>query len=231
MARDYKGYGFPPEDLVAQGNLGLMAAVKNFDATKGARFASYAVWWVRSSIQEYVMNNWSLVRLGRTGTNKRLFFTLRSTLKKVEQDINQGILPKDTNKFSKAAELLSVSLDEVLLMLEKMTCRDYSLNSPITDDGSRDAEVLDLIMDNNEDQEAILIDDFDMKRKRELLHAAIASLNEREQKIFNKRYLSEEPGTLDDISRALGISRERVRQIGNAAFIKIQKSMHRASAF
>jgi RNA polymerase sigma-32 factor len=231
LAHTYKGYGFPLEDIVAQGNLGLMDALRHFDPNKGFRFSTYAMWWVRASIHEYILQNWSVVRLSKSRTHKKLFFTLRKTLRQIEAQIQAKELPTTTDKVAYAASKLGVELGETQSMLARLTLRDGSLNAPILEGNEEETELLELLADEEASQEERLMDSQDKSYKKVLLMQAIANLNPREQIIFTGRRLNEQPQTLEEISHKLGISRERVRQIENSAFIKVQKNMQRTYAF
>lgn len=231
LANTYKGYGFPLEDIVAQGNLGLMNALRHFDPDKGFRFSTYAMWWIRASIQEYILQNWSLVRLGKTSTHKKLFFTLRKTLRQIEAQIQAKELPANTDKIACAAAKLGVELSDAQSMIARLTIRDGSLNAPISEGSEEETELLELLADDTTSQEERLMDSQDKSYKKRLLIQAIANLDPREQIIFTGRRLKEQPQTLEEMSHKLGISRERVRQIENKAFIKVQKTMQRSYAF
>jgi len=219
-AMGYRGYGQPVADLIAAGNVGLMRAVKRFDPDRGFRFSTYALWWIRSSIQEHILHTWSLVKVGTTGNQKKLFFNLRK-LKSQMHITNSDDLAQEN--VSRIADLLSVPEGDVIDMNRRMAGPDSSLNAPIGDDDG--AQWLDWLEDSEENQEARLSRNQETDARRRELQAAIGGLSERERHILVNRRLSEVPPTLEHLSQRYGISPERVRQIEMRAFEKVQKYM------
>ena len=224
IAMGYRGYGLPVNDLIAEGNVGLMQAVKRFDPERGFRLATYAMWWIRASIQEYILHSWSLVKMGTTAAQKKLFFNLRR-LKGKLQEIDEGDLSPES--VTKIATELKVSEDDVVSMNRRLSGGDHSLNAPLRQDG--DGEWQDWLMDESDTQETLVAEAQEMDKRRELLGDAMQTLNERERHILTERRLQDEPMTLEDLSKVYGISRERVRQIEVRAFEKLQKSMRNAA--
>ncbi len=217
IALGYRGYGLPLEDVIAEGNIGLMKAVKRFDPERGFRLSTYAMWWIRASIQEYILRSWSLVKLGTTAAQKKLFFNLRR-LKGQIKALEEGDLPPEAVK--EIANRLDVPEKEVIDMNRRLTGPDQSLNSQSqTETG---AEWLDRLVSDVPDQEAVLAEADEIEKRRELLQKALEDLNERERHIFVERCLKEPPTTLEELSQIYGISRERVRQIEVRAFEKLQ---------
>jgi len=225
IAMGYRGYGLPLGEMISEGNIGMMQAVRRFDPDRGFRLATYAMWWIRAAIQEYILHSWSLVKMGTTAAQKKLFFNLRK-LKGQMQAIEEGDLPAEI--VGKIAAKLDVSEDEVVNMNRRLSSPDHSLNAPLRAEG--EGEWQDWLVDDREDQETELGEREELGRRRGFLSAALDSLNERERAILTHRRLSEEPATLDDLSRQYGISRERVRQIEVRAFEKLQKSVQTAAA-
>jgi RNA polymerase sigma-32 factor len=224
IAMGYRGYGLPVNELISEGNLGLMQAVKKFDPEKGFRLATYAMWWIKAAIQEYVLKSWSLVKMGTTTAQKKLFFNL----KKIKNQIaagQEGDLRDDQVK--EISKRLDVESYEVINMNRRMMGREKSLNDPIKS-GETD-EWQDWLVDDSLDQELIVSQKQEYDDKKELLNSAMKILNEREKEIITARRLSEEPQTLEDLSKKYKISRERIRQIETKAFEKLQKSMINAS--
>ena len=224
IAMGYRGYGLPVAELISEGNVGMMQAVKRFDPEKGFRLATYAMWWIRAAIQEYILRSWSLVKIGTTAAQKKLFFNLRR-MKGQIQAIDDGDMHPD--QVAHIAKQLDVSEDEVVSMNRRMTAPDHSLNAPMRVDG--DGEWQDWLVDETPDQETQVAEDEELGIRRELLEEAMASLNEREQHIIRERRLKEPPVTLEDLSKVYDISRERVRQIEVRAFEKLQKAMKNAA--
>ncbi len=222
IALGYRGYGLPLAELISEGNIGMMQAVKKYDPDRGFRLATYAMWWIRASIQEYVLRSWSLVKIGTTAAQKRLFFNLRR-LKSQMQAIDDGDLKPDQVKA--IAERLSVSESDVISMNGRMSFGDQSLNAPVRgfDDGS--AEWQDWLVDDAPNQEQVLAESEDKSERGRMLNAAMQALNEREREIITARRLLESPQTLEELSQKYAISRERVRQIEERAFEKLQKRM------
>lgn len=219
IASRYRGYGLPHGDLIAEGNVGLMQAVKRFEPNRGFRLSTYAMWWIRAAIQEYVLRSWSLVKIGSSAAQKRLFFNLRKLKKKL------GATGQNLSDEMAAdiAGRLEVSKQDVIDMDERMTAADVYLNSAASADG--EGEKMDFLADTAESHETVLAEQQEVKQKRGLLARALSKLNPREQAILKARRLKEEPDTLDDLSKQYNISRERVRQIEVRAFEKLQKEM------
>lgn len=224
IAMGYRGYGLPVSELIAEGNIGMMQAVKRFEPDRGFRLATYAMWWIRASIQEYILRSWSLVKLGTTAAQKKLFFNLRR-IKGQLKAIEDGDLSPDTVK--QIATKLGVPEDEVVSMNRRLTAPDHSLNAPLRVDG--EGEWQDWLVDDQPSQETRLADSQELTQRRALLTQAMTDLNEREREILNERRLKDEPSTLEDLSQRFGISRERVRQIEVRAFEKLQKAMTAAA--
>ncbi len=225
IAMGYRGYGLPLAELISEGNVGLMQAVKRFDPDKGFRLATYAMWWIRAAIQEYILHSWSLVKMGTTAAQKKLFFNLRK-VKGQLQAIDDGDLPPET--VTEIADRLDVPEQDVVSMNRRLSSPDHSLNAPLRQDG--DGEWQDWLVDESDSQEELLGDRQELESRRALLSAAMESLNDRERHILVERRLSENPKTLEDLSREYGISRERVRQIEVRAFEKLQKSVRNVAA-
>lgn len=225
IAMGYRGYGLPVGELIAEGNLGMMQAVKRFDPDRGFRLATYAMWWIRASIQEYVLRSWSLVKIGTTAAQKKLFFNLRR-MKGQIQAIDQGHLQPD--QVTEIARKLAVSEADVISMDQRMMGPDHSLNAPMRIDG--DGEWQDWLVDESETQETYLAERDEYDQRMGLLAEAMKTLNEREQHILSERRLKESPSTLEDLSKIYDISRERVRQIEVRAFEKLQKAMKRLTS-
>ena len=218
IAMGYKGYGLPIADLISEGNIGLMQAVKRFDPDKGFRLATYAMWWIRAAIQEYILHSWSLVKIGTTAAQKKLFFNLRK-IKNELKLINEGDLrPEDVKKISKR---LSVDENEVYSMNSRMAGHDHSLNTPLKHDSN--TEWQDWIENKEESQETKLEESQEYKFRKTILMNALGSLNEREKHIFSARRIKEPQQTLEDLSKRFNISRERVRQIEVRSFEKVQQ--------
>lgn len=223
IAMGYRGYGLPMGELISEGNVGMMQAVKRFDPDRGFRLATYAMWWIRAAIQEYILHSWSLVKMGTTAAQKKLFFNLRK-LKGQMQAIEEGDLSPENVK--KIAEDLDVSEADVISMNRRLASPDHSLNAPVRMDG--EGEWQDWLVDESDDQETEFADREEMTNRRHLLGVALKNLNQRERHILTERRLRDNPVTLEDLSQQYGISRERVRQIEVRAFEKLQKSMRNA---
>ena len=224
IAMGYRGYGLPLGELISEGNVGLMQAVKRFDADRGFRLSTYAMWWIKASIQEYILHTWSLVKIGTTAAQKKLFFNLRK-LKGQLQAIDEGDLsPENVQKIS---ERLNVSETEVVNMNRRLAGPDNSLNAPLRAEG--DGEWQDWLVDDSANQEEVLGDQEELADRRKLLANALTGLNDRERHIFVERRLTEGPKTLEDLSEEYNISRERVRQIEVRAFEKVQKAIKSAA--
>jgi len=219
IAMGYRGYGLPVNDMISEGNVGLMQAVKKFKPEKGFRLATYAMWWIKASIQEYIMRSWSLVKIGTTTAQKKLFFNLKKIKNKIAPK-SEGDL-KDEH-VTEIANKLAVSKDEVVSMNRRLSGKELSLNSPIGEGGD---EWQDWIEDKGLDHELKFAQQEEMKQRKNLLTDSIKILNDREKEIIYARRLNDEPTTLEDLSKKYKISRERVRQIENKAFEKLQKHM------
>ncbi len=224
IAMGYRGYGLPLAELISEGNVGMMQAVKRFDPERGFRLATYAMWWIRASIQEYILHSWSLVKMGTTAAQKKLFFNLRR-LKGQLREIDEGDMSPESVK--EIATTLAVSEDDVVSMNRRLSGGDHSLNAPLRQDG--DGEWMDWLMDESDTQETLVAEAQEMDKRRELLGDAMSTLNERERHILTERRLQDDPMTLEDLSKVYGISRERVRQIEVRAFEKLQKNMRNAA--
>jgi len=224
IAMGYRGYGLPLSELISEGNVGMMQAVKRFDPERGFRLATYAMWWIRASIQEYILHSWSLVKMGTTASQKKLFFNLRK-LKGQLKAMEEGDLHPEN--VSKIAETLGVPEQDVVSMNRRLAAPDHSLNAPLRIDG--DGEWQDWLVDEEADQETVFAESEELGKRRALLNAAMENLNERERHILQERRLKEDPTTLEDLSQVYGISRERVRQIEVRAFEKLQKAIRNAA--
>jgi RNA polymerase sigma-32 factor len=220
IAMGYRGYGLPVGELISEGNVGMMQAVKRFDPDRGFRLATYAMWWIRAAIQEYILHSWSLVKMGTTAAQKKLFFNLRR-LKGQMQAIEDGDLQPE--QVAKIAHALDVPEQDVISMNRRLSAPDHSLNAPVRADS--EGEWQDWLVDEQETQESELADREDIGNRRMLLGEALKTLNERERHILIERRLKDEPTTLEELSQQYNISRERVRQIEVRAFEKLQKSM------
>ena len=225
IARGFGGYGMPLADLVAEGNVGLMRALAQFEPERGFRFATYAMWWIRAAIQAHVIRNRSLVTLGATPGRKRLFFNLRR-LKSQLGELGEGDLAPDT--VTRIAEDLEVSEDEVIEMNRRLAAMDQSLSAPMRADG--EAEWQDMLVADAADQESMIVEASELEWRRDLLAKGLETLNERERHIVKGRRLRDEAMTLADLGHIYGVSRERVRQIEVRAFGKLQKAMLTAAA-
>ena len=219
IAMGYKGYGLPLNEMISEGNVGLMQAVKKFEPEKGFRLATYAMWWIKASIQEYILRSWSLVKIGTTTAQKKLFFNLKK-LKNQIAPKSEGDLRDEHVK--NIANRLNVNEEEVVSMNRRLSGKEHSLNSPIGEDGD---EWQDWIIDKEMDQELKFSQQEEMKQRKELLQDSVKILNKREKDILYSRRLADEPETLEDLSKKFKISRERIRQIENKAFEKLQKHM------
>jgi RNA polymerase sigma-32 factor len=220
IAMGYRGYGLPVSELISEGNVGMMQAVKRFEPDRGFRLATYAMWWIRAAIQEYILHSWSLVKMGTTAAQKKLFFNLRK-LKGQLQAIEEGDLSPENVK--KIATDLNVTEEDVVNMNRRLAAPDHSLNAPLKIDG--DGEWQDWLVDETDSQEIVLAEQQELSKRRKLLSNAMKSLNARERHILSERRLKDEPTTLEDLSKEYGISRERVRQIEVRAFEKLQRAI------
>ena len=227
IAMGYRGYGLPTAEVVSEANVGLMQAVKRFDPEKGFRLATYAMWWIRASIQEYVLRSWSLVKMGTTSAQKKLFFNLRKAKNKIGA-LEEGDLRPE--HLSRIATELNVTEDEVTSMNRCMTGGDASLNAQVSRDGEGAAEWQDWLEDDDADQAGDYAERDEFEIRHELLLQAMDDLNEREREILTERRLSDEPKTLEDLSQVYDVSRERIRQIEVRAFEKLQSRMRELAA-
>ena len=219
IAMGYKGYGLPVNEMISEGNVGLMQAVKKFEPEKGFRLATYAMWWIKASIQEYILRSWSLVKIGTTTAQKKLFFNLKK--------IKNQIAPKSEGDLrnehvTEIANKLDVNEDEVISMNRRLAGKEHSLNAPVGEDGD---QWQDWIVDKEMDQELKFAQKEELDQRKDLLKDSIKILNDREKEILYSRRLNDEPLTLEDLSKKYKISRERIRQIENKAFEKLQKHM------
>ncbi|BCW88447.1 RNA polymerase sigma factor RpoH [Alphaproteobacteria bacterium SO-S41] len=220
IAMGYRGYGLPLGEVISEGNVGLMQSVKKFDPEKGFRLATYAMWWIRASIQEYILRSWSLVKMGTTAAQKKLFFNLRKVKGQMKALEEGDLRPENVTTI---ATKLGVTENEVISMNRRMSAPDSSLNAPLRADS--DGEWQDWLTDDSADQETILAERDEMDERQSLLKDALGELTDREQAIIQARRLKEEPATLEELSSQFGVSRERVRQIEVRAFEKLQKAM------
>ncbi len=226
MAMGYRGYGLPMAEVISEGNIGLMQAVKKFDPEKGFRLATYAMWWIRASIQEYVLRTWSLVKMGTTAAQKKLFFNLRRLKNKMQAVEDGDLRPEQLEDISTK---LGVSEEEVVNMNRRMSGPDASLNVQIGGEEGG-AEWQDWLASDEDSQETVLARNEEYDARMELLTAAMAKLNEREQKIIRERRLKDHPTTLEDLAEEFKVSRERIRQIEVRAFEKLQDAMRDMAA-
>ncbi|MGH6866613.1 MAG: RNA polymerase sigma factor RpoH [Methyloceanibacter sp.] len=224
IAMGYRGYGLPVGEVISEGNVGLMQAVKRFDPDKGFRLATYAMWWIRAAIQEYILRSWSLVKMGTTAAQKKLFFNLRK-IKGQLKALEEGDLHPDQVK--KIATRLGVSEEDVVSMNRRLA-GDSSLNAPVRND-AESGEWMDWLVDETVDQETALAESEERDQRRDMLNHALEGLNERERRVFEARRLAEDPLTLEELSTEFGVSRERIRQIEVRAFEKVQKAVQKAA--
>ncbi|MCC3305454.1 RNA polymerase sigma factor RpoH [Sneathiella sp. HT1-7] len=220
IAMGYRGYGLPIAELISEGNVGMMQAVKRFEPEKGFRLSTYAMWWIRAAIQEYILRTWSLVKMGTTAAQKKLFFNLRKIKGQIEA-IDEGDMTSEQVKT--ISTKLGVTEDEVINMNRRLTAPDHSLNAPMR--AESEGEWMDWLEDETPNQETVYAESEELKSRRAMLAKAMEVLNERERHILTERRLSEEPKTLEDLSQEYNISRERVRQIEVRAFEKLQRAM------
>jgi len=220
IAMGYRGYGLPISEVVSEGNVGLMQAVKRFEPDKGFRLATYAMWWIKASIQEYILRSWSLVKMGTTANQKKLFFNLRKAKSKISA-LQEGDLRPDQVKL--IAQRLGVTEQDVIDMNRRLG-GDASLNAPIRDDGDS-GEWQDWLADDSASQETMMAEHEEFGNRRKALESALDVLNDRERRIFEARRLADDPVTLEDLAAEFGVSRERVRQIEVRAFEKVQKAV------
>jgi RNA polymerase sigma-32 factor len=222
IAMGYRGYGLPTAEVISEANVGLMQAVKRFDSERGFRLATYAMWWIRAAIQEYILRSWSLVKMGTTAAQKKLFFNLRKAKNKIGALEEGDLRPENVASIAKA---LSVTETEVIAMNRRLSGGDASLNAPLKADGEGASEWQDWLADDDADQAAAYAEADEMTHRRELLAEAMDGLNEREKHILTERRLKDDPVTLEELSKVYDVSRERVRQIEVRAFEKLQKRM------
>ena len=220
IAMGYRGYGLPISEVVSEGNVGLMQAVKRFEPEKGFRLATYAMWWIKAAIQEYILRSWSLVKMGTTANQKKLFFNLRKAKSKISALEEGDLRPEQVKQI---ATSLGVTEQDVIDMNRRLG-GDASLNAPIRDDGEP-GEWQDWLVDTSPNQEAIMAESEEFDHRRSALTGAMGVLNDRERRIFEARRLAEEPMTLEDLAAEFGVSRERVRQIEVRAFEKVQAAV------
>jgi RNA polymerase sigma-32 factor len=224
IAMGYRGYGLPISELISEGNVGMMQAVKRFDPDRGFRLATYAMWWIRAAIQEYILHSWSLVKMGTTAAQKKLFFNLRKLKGQIEAIEEGDLTPEHVSKIAKE---LDVPEADVISMNRRLMGPDHSLNAPVRIEG--EGEWQDWLVDERDNQETRLGDRQELGLRRDLLAKAMRLLSERERHILEERRLKDNPTTLEDLSREYGISRERVRQIEVRAFDKLQKAIKQAA--
>jgi RNA polymerase sigma-32 factor len=225
IAMGYRGYGLPIGEVISEGNVGLMQAVKRFDPDKGFRLATYAMWWIRAAIQEYILRSWSLVKMGTTAAQKKLFFNLRK-IKGQLKALDEGDLRPDQVK--RIATQLGVTEEDVVSMNRRLA-GDSSLNAPVRND-AESGEWQDWLVDDTMDQETALAESEERDIRREMLNNALKGLNPRERRVFEARRLAEEPLTLEELSTEFGVSRERIRQIEVRAFEKVQRAVQKAAS-
>ncbi len=225
IAMGYRGYGLPIGEVISEGNIGLMQAVKKFEPDKGFKLATYAMWWIKASIQEYVLRSWSLVKIGTTASQKKLFFNLRKIKGRIKA-VEDGDLKPENVKY--IAKTLGVEESEVVNMNRRMS-GDSSLNSPLRADADGDGEWQDWLVDDKDSQETILVENQESQMRSGLLGDALTKLNDRERRVIEARKLQDEPATLDDLSKEFNVSRERIRQIEVRAFEKLQKAVKNAA--
>jgi RNA polymerase sigma-32 factor len=220
IAFKYRGYGLPVGELIAEGNIGMMQAIKRFEPEKGFRLSTYAMWWIKAAIQEYILRSWSLVKIGSSAAQKRLFFNLRKIKKKIGDVHEYGLSDAQAED---VAQILAVSKEDVIDMDSRMIASDVYLNSTVSADGEE--EKINFLVEPAPSHEVILGERQELEGKQQLLQKALSTLSERERDILQRRRLQDEPDTLEDLSQAYNISRERVRQIEVRAFEKLQKEM------
>ncbi len=219
IAMRYKGYGLPLNEMISEGNIGLMQAVKKFEPEKGFRLATYAMWWIKASIQEYILRSWSLVKIGTTTAQKKLFFNLKKLKNQIAPKAEGDLKDEHVKNI---ANRLNVNEEEVVSMNRRLSGKEHSLNAPIGEDGE---EWQDWLIDKEMDQELKFSQQEEMNQRKDLLQDSVKILNKREKDILYSRRLTDEPVTLEDLSKKFKISRERIRQIENKAFEKLQKHM------
>ena len=228
IAFKYRGYGLPMGDLIAEGNIGMMQAVKRFDPDKGFRLSTYAIWWIKAAIQEYILRSWSMVKIGTSAAQKRLFFNLRRLKQKIGQEEGISERGMSDEQVGTIARILDVSDKDVVEMDQRMSGQDVYLNSAAYQEG--EAEKIDLLPSGEASQETVMADRQEAKNQHDALQLALSHLSDRERDIIERRRLKEEPDTLEQLSRDYSISRERVRQIEVRAMEKLQKEMTASGA-
>jgi RNA polymerase sigma-32 factor len=226
IAMQYRGYGLPVADLISEGNIGLMRAVKKFEPERGFRLSTYAMWWIKASVTEYVLKTWSMVKMGTMAAQKKLFFSLRKAKRRLEIIDNNEINPEQAKLL---AQQFNLPEKDIIHMNGRMTIRDQSLNAPVSREEEGSIEVQDTLADSGPSPEVIVADREETEIRSDFLKAALNALPERERDIFIERRLKDDPITLEEIGKGYGISRERVRQLENRAFEKVQKSIHEAA--
>jgi len=220
IAMGYRGYGLPVNEMISEGNIGLMQAVKKFEPEKGFKLATYAMWWIRASIQEYILRSWSLVKMGTTAAQKKLFFNLKKIKNQLSINNTNDLKTEHIEEISKR---LNVKKEEVISMNRRLLGKEKSLNAPVKDEGG--TEWQDWLVDNKEDHETILSEKQELNQRKDLMNEAMSVLNKREKEILTARRLSENISTLEDLSKKYEVSRERIRQIETKAFEKLQKAI------
>ena len=223
IAMQYRGYGLPVADLISEGNLGLMKAVKKFDPERGCRLSTYAMWWIKASVTEYILRSWSLVKMGTMSAQKKLFFSLRKAKRKLNIIDAQTIDPEKT---AKLAEQFSISEADITHLDRRITARDLSLNAPVSNSEEDSMEFIDILEDNTPSPEVLVARTQETEFRQKYLKDAMFQLSERERHIFTERRLKEDPITLEKLGEHYGISRERVRQLENRAYTKVQTIIH-----
>ena len=223
IAMQYRGYGLPVADLISEGNLGLMKAVKKFDPQRGCRLSTYAMWWIKASVTEYILRSWSLVKMGTMSAQKKLFFSLRKAKRKLNIIDAQTIDPEKT---AKLAEQFSISEADITHLDRRITARDLSLNAPVSNSEEDSMEFIDILEDDTPSPEVLVARAQETEFRQKYLKDAMFQLSERERHIFTERRLKEDPITLEKLGEHYGISRERVRQLENRAYTKVQTIIH-----
>ena len=223
IAMQYRGYGLPVADLISEGNLGLMKAVKKFDPERGCRLSTYAMWWIKASVTEYILRTWSLVKMGTMSAQKKLFFSLRKAKRKLNIIDAQTIDPEKT---AKLAEQFSISEADITHLDRRITARDLSLNAPVSNSEEDSMEFIDILEDDTPSPEVLVARTQETEFRQKYLKDAMFQLSERERHIFTERRLKEDPITLEKLGEHYGISRERVRQLENRAYTKVQTIIH-----
>ena len=226
IAMQYRGYGLPVADLISEGNLGLMKAVKKFEPDRGFRLSTYAMWWIKASVTEYILRSWSLVKMGSMSAQKKLFFSLRKAKRKLEIIEAQEINPEDAAKLS---EQFNIPATDIVHMDRRMTARDFSLNAPVSYAEEDSIEYMDTLEDEGPSPESIVLNGQESEVRQGYLRLAMKELSERERHILVERRLKDDPITLEALGEIYGISRERVRQLENRAFFKVQKAVQGAA--